>query len=80
MSLMTTNLSANKAPYFDKNVIKWSGYFHTTEQAHAHLMDQVTKFAHAEGKTVIACKKDLVNRHFKGLFLYRFTIALSETQ
>jgi hypothetical protein len=64
-------------PKYDGNTIKWSGYFATTEQAQKHLEDKAKHFANTENKLVVSAKKDFVNRHFKGYFLFRFTLKLA---
>ena len=64
-------------PTVDKNTIKWSGYFSTTEQADEHLKELTKKIAQTENKLVLSAKKEFVNRHFKGYFLYRFTVILT---
>ena len=64
-------------PTVDKNTIKWSGYFTTSEQAQEDLENKTNRFAATEDKLVLSAKKEFVNRHFKGYFLYRFTVILT---
>ena len=78
MPLLDTNLPFNMSPVIDRNTVKWSGYFANTEQAQDHLLEQSKHFARTENKLVVSAKKDFVNRHFKGYFLYRFTLILSD--
>ena len=66
------------APKIDRNTIKWSGYFATTEQAQSHLEEKAKQFAATENKLVVTAKKEFVNRHFKGYFLFRFLVVLAE--
>jgi hypothetical protein len=80
MSLLNTNLPRNEAPKINSNVIKWSGYFATTKQAEDHLREQTSYIEFKEDKIIISAKLDFVNRHFKGYFLYRFTVVLAEKQ
>jgi len=78
MTLLNTHLDPEgTVPKFDGNIIKWSGYFATTDQAEEHLKEQTKKIAVTENKLVISSKKDFVNRHFKGYFLYRFTVIVT---
>ena len=78
MSLVDYNPTPNSTPIvIDRNTIKWSGYFATTEQAEEHLKEQTKHFADRENKLVVSAKKDFVNRHFKGYFLYKFTVILA---
>lgn len=77
MSLVDPTPLNVESPKIDRNTIKWSGYFATTEQAQAHLEEKTKQFAIIEDKLVLSAKKDFVNRHFKGYFLYRFTVILS---
>jgi hypothetical protein len=69
---------SGKAPKYDSNIIKWSGYFATSKQAEEHLKTQTESIAYTEDKLVVSSKMDFVNRHFKGYFLYRFTVVLTE--
>jgi len=64
-------------PIFDRNTIKWSGYFGSTEQAQEHLVNKAKAFANTENKLVLTAKKEFVNRHFRGYFLYRFLVVLA---
>jgi hypothetical protein len=64
-------------PKCDGNIIKWSGYFATTELAQQHLEEKTKQFADTENKLVLSTKKDFINRHFKGYFLYKFTVILT---
>jgi len=78
MTLMNTQPPHETAPKIDRNTIKWSGYFSTTEQAQAHLDEQTKNFATTENKLVVTAKKEFINRHFKGYFLFRFLVVLAE--
>ena len=64
-------------PVFDRNTIKWSGYFVSTEQAQEHLANKAKAFATTENKLVLTARKEFVNRHFRGYFLYRFLVVLA---
>lgn len=78
MTLLNTHPDPEGSiPDYDGNIIKWSGYFTTSEQADTHLKEQTTKIAVTENKLVISSKKDFINRHFKGYFLYRFTVVVA---
>jgi hypothetical protein len=78
MSPLDTSLpSHDSTPKVDKNTIKWSGYFTTSEQAQEDLENKTKRFAATEDKLVLSAKKEFVNRHFKGYFLYRFVIILT---
>jgi len=77
MTLMDHNPPHNTAPIIDRNAIKWSGYFSTSEQADEHLKEQTKHHAENENKLVVSAKKEFVNRHFKGYFLYRFVVILT---
>lgn len=77
MTMFDTNPPHNTAPVIDRNTIMWSGYFVNTEQAEEHLKEKTKHFAEREDKLVLSAKKDFVNRHFKGYFLYRFLVILT---
>jgi hypothetical protein len=77
MSLPDPALPDTPTPVIDRNTIKWSGYFATTELAQKHLEEKTKQFAVTEDKLVLSAKKDFVNRHFKGYFLYKFTVILT---
>jgi|GEM_PF-1773628 len=77
MTLLDTHPPHNTAPAIDRNSIKWCGYFATSEQAQEHLDEKAKRFAIVENKLVVSAKKDFVNRHFKGYFLYRFTLIVA---
>jgi hypothetical protein len=77
MTMLDTNPPHLPMPIIDKNIIKWSGYFATTEQAQDHLEEKTKRFAIAENKLIVIAKKDFINRHFKGYFLYKFTVIVA---
>lgn len=77
MSLLDTNPPHDFSPKIDRNTIKWSGYFATSEQAEDHLKEETKRIAEIENKLIVSAKSDFVNRHFKGYFLYRFTVVLA---
>ena len=77
MSLLDHNHPPVESPKIDRNTVKWSGYFATTELAQKHLEEKTKQFANTENKLVLSAKKDFVNRHFKGYFLYKFTVILA---
>ena len=78
MSLLDTSFPPHDStPKIDKNTIKWSGYFTTSEQAQEDLDIKTKRFAATEDKLILSAKKEFVNRHFKGYFLYRFTVILT---
>jgi len=77
MSLIDKHPPHVTAPIIDRNLIKWSGYHSTSEQAEEHLKEQTKKIAITENKIIISANKDFVNRHFKGYFLYRFTVIVA---
>jgi hypothetical protein len=58
----------------DSNIIKWSGYHNTTEDAQQSLEEKSKTIAEHENKLIISAKKELVNRKCHGLFLYKFTV------
>ena len=76
MTMLDTQPPHDSAPIIDRNTIKWSGYFATTEHAQEHLEQKTKHIAETENKLIVSAKKDFVNRHFKGYFLYRFTVTL----
>jgi hypothetical protein len=68
-----------EAPKYDKNTIKWSGFFKDVEAAEESLQEMLVKSA--EGKRVLSAKKELVDTKSEGLkshglYLYKFTIIL----
>jgi len=67
----------DSTPVIDRNAVKWSGYFVSTDQAQEHLTEKAKAFAVTENKLVLSAKKEFVNRHFRGYFLYRFLIVLT---
>ena len=73
----TYSLSAATAKY-DNNIIKWSGFFTTTKQAEDHLNEQTALIVEASDKLIVKSKADFINRHFRGYFLYKFTVVLTE--
>ncbi len=78
MTLLNTHPDPEgTVPKYDGNTIKWSGYFSTIEQADEHLKELTKKIAQTENKLVLSAKKEFVNRHFKGYFLYRFAVILT---
>jgi len=77
MSFVDHNPLHVESPKIDRNTIKWSGYFATTELAQKHLEEKTRQFADIESKLVLSAKKDFVNRHFKGYFLYKFVVILT---
>jgi hypothetical protein len=77
MSLLDTNLPHDLSPIVDRNTVKWSGYFGTSEQAQEHLEEKTKYIAEIENKLIVSSKSDFINRHFKGYFLYRFTVILA---
>ena len=78
MTLIIPVDAVKETPKLDGNIIKWSGYFSTSEQAQAHLEEKTKSFAQTEHKLVVSSKSDFINRHFKGYFLYRFTVVLAD--
>ena len=77
MSLLDSHPPHDSSPKIDRNIIKWSGYFATSEQAQKHLEEKTKAFAIKEDKLVLSAKRDYVNRHFKGYMLFRFTVILT---
>jgi uncharacterized protein YfcZ (UPF0381/DUF406 family) len=78
MTLLNTHLDPEGIiPEYDGNTIKWSGYFSTSEQAEEHLKELTKKIAVTENKLVVSAKSEFINRHFKGYFLYRFVVILT---
>ena len=77
MSLLDTNPPHDSSPKIDRNTIKWSVYFATSEQAEDHLKEETKRIAVIEKKLIVSAKSDFVNRHFKGYFLYRFTVVVA---
>jgi len=77
MSLVDHYPPHASAPTIDRNTIKWSGYFATTEQAQTNLEDKIKRIVDQESKLVVSAKKEFINRHFKGYFLFRFTVILA---
>ena len=78
MSLLDTNPSHENSPNINRNVIRWSGYFDTSEHAKDHLTEQLKRIVSRYDKLVVSAKSDFVNRHFRGLFLFRFTVVLTD--
>ena len=78
MSLLDNNPPHNVSPIIDRNTVKWSGYFSTSEQAQEHLKEKTKHIAETGNKLVVSAKSDFINRHFKGYFLYRFTVVLTD--
>jgi len=78
MTLFDNTPHYGTAPKIDRNIIKWSGYYTTSEEAQKYLEEQTKQFAVTENKLVVSSKKELVNRHFKGYFLYQFCVVLTE--
>ena len=65
-----------EAPKIDRNVIKWSGYYNSPEQADEFLKEKTKKITETEKKLVVSAKKELQDRKCHGLFLYKFTVIL----
>ena len=78
MSQSEPTIPIIQSPKFDSNIIKWSGYFASTEQAQKHLEEKTISFSETEHKLVVSAKKDFVNRHFRGYFLFKFTVVLTD--
>jgi len=66
-----------KAPAYDSNIIKWSGYFKTEEDADKSLGEKCNTIAEHENKLIVSARKELVNRKCHGLFLYKFTVVIA---
>jgi len=67
-----------EAPKIDRNIIKWSGYYNSPEQADEILKEKTKDIARIEKKLVVSSKKELINRKCHGLFLYKFTVILCD--
>ena len=79
MTLLNTRPDPEgSVPKYDGNIIRWSGYHSTSEEAENHLKEQVAKIAITENKLIVSAKSEFVNRHFKGYFLYRYTVVVAE--
>jgi len=79
MTLINTHLEpTGLVPTYNNNIIKWSGYFATSKQAEDHLKEQTARIIEIEDKLVVQSMLFFINRHFKGYFLYRFTVILCE--
>ena len=46
-----------EAPKIDRNVIKWSGYYNSPEQADEFLKEKTKRITETEKKTSSECKK-----------------------
>ena len=65
------------APKFDSNIIKWSGYYKTPEDADA-VLEQKKILISSKNKLIVTAKKESVNAHTHGLDLYKFTIITAD--
>jgi len=65
------------APKFDSNIIKWSGYYKTPEEADA-VLEQKKILLASRDKLIVTSKKELGNANVHGLDLYKFTIITAE--
>jgi hypothetical protein len=59
-------------PKYDSNVIKWSGFFGTPEEADSALEQK--RLLLAKNKLIVSAKKELTKGKSHGLFLFKFTI------
>jgi hypothetical protein len=65
------------APKFDSNIIKWSGYYKTPEDADV-VLEQKKILISSKNKLIVTAKKELSNAHIHGLDLYKFTIITAD--
>lgn len=65
------------APKFDSNIIKWSGYYKTPEDADA-VLEQKKILISSKNKLIVSAKKELIDAKTHGLDLYKFTIIVTE--
>ena len=63
-----------EAPKYDKNTIKWSGFFKDAEAAEESLQEKLLLFK--EDKRVLSVKKEMLEKKSHNLFLFKFTIVL----
>lgn len=63
-------------PKYDSNIIKWSGFYKTPEEA--ELVLQQKKILIAQKKLIVKAKKEETGCESHGLFLYKFTIITAE--
>lgn len=59
-------------PKYDSNVIKWSGFFSTPEEADSALEQK--RLLISQKKLIVSAKKELTTGKSHGLFLFKFTI------
>ena len=59
-------------PKYDSNVIKWSGFFKTSEEADEVLEQK--RLLMAQKKLIVSAKKELTTGKSHGLLLFKFTI------
>lgn len=59
-------------PKYDSNIIKWSGFYKTPEEAENVL--QQKRIILSQGKLIVSSKKEEIGRQTHGLTLYKFTI------
>jgi len=59
----------------DHNTERWMGSFKTDEEAQRELENKVARFA--ETKRIVSAKKELLERHPRGLLLYKFCVHTS---
>lgn len=62
----------------ESNIIKWSGFFNTSNEGQEHLEEKVKILS--QTKRIISAKKVLVNRKLHGLFLFRFTVIVADLE
>lgn len=64
------------APKYDSNIIKWSGFYKTPDEAEAIL--QQKKILLSKEKLIVTAKKEATNGQSHGLFLFKFTIITAD--
>jgi hypothetical protein len=63
-------------PKFDSNIIKWSGFYKTPEDAESVL--QQKKILLATKKLILTAKKEETTGKSHGMTLYKFTIITAD--
>jgi hypothetical protein len=73
--LLTPFLSGtyNTVTIIDKFLIKWSGFYSTEQQALTDLNKQLEIIS--KRYTIIESDKQCSHRHFKGYYLYNFSVS-----
>lgn len=63
-------------PKYDSNIIKWSGFYKTPDDAESVLQQKTVLLS--RNKLIVSSKKEETTVNLHGLVLYKFTIITSE--